>query len=105
MDGNGHFTQADHRHRWTPHYDADSAGHLDPAPAVQFCTSWPATGPPSSSVSAPAPSAKRYVPLPELDLMARLAGLDRTARYGGWDHRPLTADSARHVSVYRPIAE
>jgi hypothetical protein len=36
----------------------------------------------------------------ELDLMARLAGLTLHERWGGWDRRPFTADSERHVSVY-----
>jgi hypothetical protein len=36
----------------------------------------------------------------ELDLMARLAGLRLRERWGGWDRRPFTAESERHVSVY-----
>jgi SAM-dependent methyltransferase len=36
----------------------------------------------------------------ELDLMARLAGLRLHERWGGWDGRPFTAESERHVSVY-----
>ncbi|MFC4070448.1 methyltransferase domain-containing protein [Actinoplanes subglobosus] len=46
MDGNGHFAQqADHWNRWAPHYDADSAGHLDPAPAVHFLHDLAGDGP------------------------------------------------------------
>jgi hypothetical protein len=37
----------------------------------------------------------------EMDLMARLAGLRLTERWGGWLREPFTADSTRHVSVYR----
>lgn len=37
----------------------------------------------------------------ELDLMARIAGLELVDRWGGWQHEPFTADSTRHVSVYR----
>jgi hypothetical protein len=36
----------------------------------------------------------------ELDLMARLAGLRLRERWDGWDRRPFTAESERHVSVY-----
>jgi Methyltransferase domain len=36
----------------------------------------------------------------ELDLMARLAGLRLHERWGGWDRRPFSAESERHVSVY-----
>jgi SAM-dependent methyltransferase len=37
----------------------------------------------------------------ELDLMARIAGLRLTERWGGWRGEPFTADSERHISVYR----
>jgi SAM-dependent methyltransferase len=37
----------------------------------------------------------------ELDLMARFAGLRLAERWGGWAREPFTADSVKHVSVYR----
>jgi SAM-dependent methyltransferase len=48
------------------------------------------------------PLLLRYAWPTELDLMARLAGLQLESRYAGWDRRPFAADSATHVSVYRP---
>ena len=37
MDDPDRFRQqAAHWRQWAPHYDADSAGHLDPDPAVQL---------------------------------------------------------------------
>lgn len=44
----------------------------------------------------------RYAWPSELDLMARLAGLELVERYGDWSRAPYTAQSSRHVSVYRP---
>lgn len=46
------------------------------------------------------PIVTRYVWPSELDLMARLAGLRLKDRYAGWKREPVTASSARHVSVY-----
>jgi SAM-dependent methyltransferase len=43
----------------------------------------------------------RYVWPAELDLMARLAGLEPEHRWSGWDRGPFTAESTRHVSVWR----
>ena len=43
----------------------------------------------------------RYAWPSELDLMARLAGLELRDRWGGWRREPFTAQSTRHVSVYR----
>jgi hypothetical protein len=43
----------------------------------------------------------RYVWPAELDLMARLAGMRPHARWGDWDGRAFTAESRRHVSVWR----
>jgi SAM-dependent methyltransferase len=37
----------------------------------------------------------------ELDLMARLAGLELAERWGDWDRAAFTADSTKHVSVWR----
>jgi len=37
----------------------------------------------------------------ELDLMARLAGLELRERWADWDRSPFTAESTRHVSVWR----
>jgi SAM-dependent methyltransferase len=37
----------------------------------------------------------------ELDLMARLAGMELQERWGDWDRSPFTADSSKHVSVWR----
>lgn len=43
----------------------------------------------------------RYLWPSECDLMAELAGLDLIARYADWDGSPFTADSDKHVSVWR----
>jgi SAM-dependent methyltransferase len=43
----------------------------------------------------------RYVWPAELDLMARIAGLSLRERWGDWDRRPFTADSGKHVSVWK----
>ncbi|WP_162907116.1 class I SAM-dependent DNA methyltransferase [Allorhizocola rhizosphaerae] len=43
----------------------------------------------------------RHVWPSEMDLMARLAGLRLDYRSGGWRGEPFTADSMRHISVYR----
>jgi SAM-dependent methyltransferase len=43
----------------------------------------------------------RYVWPAELDLMAQLAGMTREERWGDWDRSPFTADSPKHVSVWR----
>ena len=48
------------------------------------------------------PVALRYSWPSELDLMARNAGLRLAERYADWDHRPFTAASPSHISVYRP---
>jgi len=47
------------------------------------------------------PVQLRYAWPSELDLMARLAGLRRAERWSGWRGEPFTAQSQRHVSVYR----
>ncbi|MFE6970278.1 class I SAM-dependent DNA methyltransferase [Isoptericola sp. NPDC057653] len=43
----------------------------------------------------------RYVWPAELDLMARIAGMTLVERWEDWDGTPFTADSERHVSVWR----
>lgn len=43
----------------------------------------------------------RFVWPSELDLMARLAGMGLHLRWGDWDRSPFTADSTKHVSVWR----
>ena len=43
----------------------------------------------------------RYVWPSELDLMARLAGMSLAHRWADWDRSPFTADSQKHVSVWR----
>ena len=43
----------------------------------------------------------RYIWPAELDLMARLAGMELRERWADWDRAPFTADSAKHVSVWR----
>ena len=37
----------------------------------------------------------------ELDLMARLAGMELQERWADWDRSPFTAESTKHVSVWR----
>lgn len=48
------------------------------------------------------PLRVRYCWPSELDLMARLAGLVLEDRFGWYDRSPFTAESRRHVSVYKP---
>ena len=43
----------------------------------------------------------RYAWPAELDLMARLAGMRLHSRWADWDRSELTADSVKHVSVWR----
>ncbi|MEL6707336.1 MAG: class I SAM-dependent methyltransferase [Pseudomonadota bacterium] len=43
----------------------------------------------------------RYVWPSELDLMAQLAGMELENRWEDWAKTPFSADSARHVSVWR----
>ena len=43
----------------------------------------------------------RYVWPNELDLMARIAGLNLVERWGDWDRSPFSAESEKHVSVWR----
>ena len=43
----------------------------------------------------------RYVWPAELDLMARLAGMALEERWENWRREPFTAESSRHVSVWR----
>ncbi|NOX61766.1 MAG: class I SAM-dependent methyltransferase [Chloroflexi bacterium] len=49
------------------------------------------------------PVKLRYIWPSELDLMARLAGLRLAERWGDWDKRPFTAESKKHISLYRPL--
>ncbi len=42
----------------------------------------------------------RYVWPSELDLMARLARMSLRDRWGGWERKPFTSDSTKHVSVW-----
>jgi len=37
----------------------------------------------------------------EFDLMARLAGMELSERWADWDRSPFTAESRKHVSVWR----
>jgi SAM-dependent methyltransferase len=48
-----------------------------------------------------APATLRYAWPSELDLMARLTGLRLQHRWATWSKTPYTAQSLRHVSVYR----
>ncbi|MFM8349482.1 MAG: class I SAM-dependent DNA methyltransferase [Actinomycetales bacterium] len=43
----------------------------------------------------------RYVWPSECDLMAQLAGMTLVDRFGDWDQSPFTAESVKHVSVWR----
>jgi SAM-dependent methyltransferase len=43
----------------------------------------------------------RYAWPAEMDLMARIAGLTLTYRWADWDRSKLTAESTKHVSVWR----
>lgn len=46
----------------------------------------------------------RSVSPAELDLMARLAGLELRERWADWDRSPFTAESTKHVSVWKKPA-
>lgn len=39
----------------------------------------------------------------ELDLMARIAGMRLEHRWGDWDRSPFTAESTKHVSVWKRV--
>ncbi len=43
----------------------------------------------------------RYVWPAELDLMAQLAGMSLLERWEDWDREPFTAESTKHVSVWK----
>jgi SAM-dependent methyltransferase len=43
----------------------------------------------------------RAVSSPELDLMAQLAGMELRERWADWNRSPFTAESTKHVSVWR----
>jgi SAM-dependent methyltransferase len=47
----------------------------------------------------------RYVWPSELDLMARLAGMTLRARRSGWNRKPFTSESTKHVSVWEKPAQ
>ena len=46
----------------------------------------------------------RAVSPPELDLMARLAGMELRERWADWDRSPFTAESTKHISVWKKAA-
>jgi SAM-dependent methyltransferase len=46
----------------------------------------------------------RWATPDEVDAMASEAGLERIERWGDWDRRPFDAESAKHVTLYRPTA-
>lgn len=48
---------------------------------------------------------QRYVFPAELDLMARLTGMTLVHRWADWDRSPFTAESRKHISVYRLLDE
>ena len=43
----------------------------------------------------------RAVSPAELDLLARLAGMELVERWADWNRSPFTAESTKHVSVWR----
>ena len=43
----------------------------------------------------------RYAWPAEMDLMARIAGLDLEHRWADWDRSEFTAESTKHVSVWK----
>jgi SAM-dependent methyltransferase len=45
----------------------------------------------------------RYAWPAEMDLMARIAGLELAFRWADWDRSEFTADSTKHVSVWRKL--
>jgi ubiquinone/menaquinone biosynthesis C-methylase UbiE len=47
------------------------------------------------------PVELRYCWPSEMDLMARLAGLELENRWASWEKEPFTAQSFRHISVFR----
>lgn len=50
------------------------------------------------------PVTLRYAWPSELDLMARLAGLRLRQRWSTWEKAAFTADSGKHISVYKRVA-
>jgi hypothetical protein len=47
----------------------------------------------------------RYVWPAELDLMARLAGMRLRDRWADWNREPFTAESTKHISVWRKLRQ
>ena len=47
----------------------------------------------------------RYAWPSECDLMAQLAGMTLVHRYGDWDRSPFTAESTKHVSIWRTLGD
>ena len=45
----------------------------------------------------------RYVWPAELDLMAQLAGMELAERWSGWQREPFTAESRKHISVWKKL--
>jgi SAM-dependent methyltransferase len=45
----------------------------------------------------------RYAWPSELDLMAQLAGMTLQERWSGWNRKPFTSESRKHVSIWRRL--
>lgn len=83
-------------------FDVD-AGHtgFDTLDVVtQACTSHHYTRLPDGSIRYEE-GHFRYIWPAECDLMAELAGMTLTSRYADWDRSEFTAESVKHVSVWR----
>jgi SAM-dependent methyltransferase len=94
---------AKHRHESQRALESDGLVHSEVSihhPERQLVDSQLVTHYPDGT-EAILPVSIRYAWPAELDLMAQLAGLELESRYEWYDKSPFTADSGRHVSVYR----
>lgn len=46
----------------------------------------------------------RYIWPAECDLMARIAGMELESRVEDWDRKPFSAESEKHISVWRKVS-
>lgn len=67
---------------------------------TQACTSHHYTADPDGTIRY-GQGHFRYIWPAECDLMAQLAGMNLVARYADWNQSPFTAESTKHVSVWR----
>ncbi len=71
-------------------------------PVTQECSSHHYTRQPDGTVRYGVGNF-RYIWPAECDLMAQLAGMELETRVADWDGSPFSADSEKHVSVWRTV--